>query len=104
MARRSFIQIDGVLYEKGVDVMPDDGGNNGPVVLPDLPDFVSPIDGSVVSGRKGMRDHCARHGVVPTADLAGLPPKPSVMPYELPKSERQETREFIAHQLDRRRK
>lgn len=102
--RKSFIQIEGKLYEKGVDIIPDAGGSNGPVVLPDLPDFVSPIDGRLVSGRKGMRDHCARHNVVPTADLAGLPPKPAVMPYELPASERQATKEFIAHQLDQRRR
>jgi hypothetical protein len=44
--------------------------------MPDLPDFVSPIDGKVYSGRAGMRDHCARHSVVPTADLKGLPVGP----------------------------
>ena len=44
-------------------------------IMPDLPDFVSPIDGKLYSGRAGMREHCQRHNVVPTADLAGLPPK-----------------------------
>lgn len=104
MSRRSWIYIDGVAYEKGVDIIPDISGGNGPVVLPDLPDFVSPIDGRVVNGRKGLRDHCARHNVVPTADLAGLPPKPSVMPYELPKEERQATKEFISHLIDKHRR
>lgn len=42
------------------------------MVIGDIPDFVSPIDGSVVRGRAGLRDHCARHDVVPTAELAGL--------------------------------
>jgi len=51
--------------------------SKGPAILADLPDFRSPIDGSVVSGRAGMRDHCARHNVVPTADLAGLPMMPA---------------------------
>ena len=46
----------------------------GVTILPDLPDFVSPIDGKHYSGRAGMRDHCSRHNVVPVADLKGLPP------------------------------
>jgi hypothetical protein len=45
----------------------------GITVLPDLPDFVSPVDGKYYSGRAGMREHCARNNVVPTADLKGLP-------------------------------
>ena len=42
-------------------------------IIPDLPDFVSPIDGKMYSGRAGMRDHCARHNVIPNAELKGLP-------------------------------
>jgi hypothetical protein len=69
-------------------VYPSDGGPSyykgsdepeykryGPVVIPDAPDFVSPIDGTVVRGRAGIRDHCVRHNVVPTLDLKGLPTK-----------------------------
>jgi hypothetical protein len=73
MARRSFVQIDGKLYERGVDVIPEQVSATGAAIIPDLPDFVSPIDGKVYSGRAGMRNHCARHDVVPTADLKGLP-------------------------------
>ena len=72
MPRRSWVQIDGKLYERGVDVIPEQGPK-GPAILGDLPDFVSPIDGTVVSGRAGMREHCRKHDVVPTADLKGLP-------------------------------
>jgi hypothetical protein len=79
MARRSFVQIGGKLYERGVDTIPelDSGrgglGNGSYAVMGDLPDFVSPIDGSVVRGRAGLREHCRRHDVVPTQDLKGLP-------------------------------
>lgn len=79
MARKSYVQIDGVLYEKGTE--PRRSGMCSAAVLGDLPDFVSPIDGKIVRGRAGLRDHCARHDVVPTADLAGLPNKrPFVAP------------------------
>ena len=58
-------------YYKGSDQ--PEHVKHGPVIIPDLPDFVSPIDHTVVRGRSGLRDHCARHNVVPTRDLAGLP-------------------------------
>lgn len=67
-------------------VFPSDGGEpylkgsveharrgNGVVFLPDLPDFVSPIDGKSYSGRAGLREHCKRHDVIPNEDLKGLP-------------------------------
>ena len=74
MARKSYIQINGVLYDKS-ELHSDDAGAVGrhATVMGDIPDFVSPIDGTVVSGRAGLREHCRRHDVVPTAELKGLP-------------------------------
>ena len=84
--KRSYVQINGILYEKGTEPSVDLG--RGPAIQGDYPDFVSPIDGSVVRGRAGIRDHCARHNVVPTRDLDGLPHRaPEV---RLSKSERTE--------------
>ena len=95
MPRRSFIQLGGKLYERGVDVIPEQGPK-GPTILGDLPDFISPIDGTVVSGRAGMREHCRKHDVVPTADLKGLPHRrPDTAP------DRMAIRELIAKQLHR---
>ena len=75
MSRETWVYPDdGPPYRKGE--RPYRGGN-GVVILPDLPDFQSPIDGKVYSGRAGLREHCARHNVVPTADLKGLPPMPA---------------------------
>ena len=74
MTRKSYVQIDGVLYEKGTEPNRHETRRSA-AVYGDLPDFTSPIDKTVVSGRAGIRDHCARHNVVPTADLAGLPAK-----------------------------
>lgn len=65
-------------------------------IMPDLPDFVSPIDGKRYSGRTGLREHCAKHNVVPTADLAGLPPKPSYHVPERSKREIAASKEQIA--------
>lgn len=38
-------------------------------VYGDLPDFVSPIDGKTVHGRRGMREQFARHGVTHASDF-----------------------------------
>lgn len=73
MTRRSYVQIDGVLYEKGTEPHRTAMAGSGPTIMPDLPDFVSPIDGRSYSGRAGMREHCSRHNVVPNAELKGLP-------------------------------
>jgi hypothetical protein len=54
MARKSYVQVDGVLYEKGTEPVSQSGA---PVILGDLPDFISPIDGTIVRGRPGMREH-----------------------------------------------
>lgn len=39
------------------------------MVMPDIPDFVSPIDGRVVHGRKGLREHNKEHNVTNVADF-----------------------------------
>jgi hypothetical protein len=70
--RRSWVYIDGVAYEKGTEPNQSSVGT-GPAIVPDSPDFISPIDRTVVRGRAGIRDHCARHNVVQTAELKGLP-------------------------------
>jgi hypothetical protein len=68
-------------------------------VMSDLPDFVSPIDGRVYHGRTGMRDHNARHDVVPTADLKGLPTKIPVD--QQSKDYKQARKERIIHEVNR---
>ena len=53
---------------------PKSSGPGSPAILGDLPDFVSPIDQKVYSGRAGLREHCRIHDVVPNEELKGLPP------------------------------
>lgn len=61
-------------------------------IMPDLPDFQSPIDQKWYSGRAGMREHNLRHNVVPTADLAGLPTtKPAYNPTSRERAERKQS-------------
>ena len=39
------------------------------LIMGDLPDFVSPIDGTVVHGRAGLRAHDKHHNVTNPADF-----------------------------------
>src|SRR5262245_44487864 len=82
MPRKSYVQIDGVLYEKGSEPERQTKKNYGPAIIGDVPEFVSIIDGTIVRGRAGIRDQCARHNVVPTADLKGLPERPQEVKLE----------------------
>ena len=93
MSRKSYIQINGKLYDK--DALRTEDSPRSAAILGDAPEFISPIDGTVVSGRAGLRDHCARHNVVPTADLAGLPTKPMVNT-NFDSRYREETKQTIA--------
>ena len=57
--RRSYVQIDGVLYEKGTEPHVD-----APFVLGDIPAYKSMADGTMVEGRAQHREHLRRHGCV----------------------------------------
>lgn len=46
-----------------------EGMSFGLVIMPDIPDFVSPVDGSVVHGRRGLREHNKRNNVTNAADF-----------------------------------
>jgi hypothetical protein len=74
------------------------------MIAPDLPDFVSPIDGTTVRGRAGMREHCKKHDVVPTSDLAGLPTLPLVSEWKHTPREREEIRQTLSREIDNARR
>lgn len=76
----------------------------GFVILPDLPDFVSPIDQKRYSGRAGLREHCKRHDVVPNADLKGLPMLTAQSDQRTPEQRRasmEHRKQTIIHEVNR---
>lgn len=103
MTRATYVIRDGKLIEKHL-AQPlghiGGGSSNSPAVLGDIDDFRSPIDGSIVRGRAGIREHCKRHDVVPTAELKGLP---TSLSFDVNSREQREARrENIARQLYRK--
>lgn len=64
MARKRYRQIDGVLVE-----ITDDNVSRGVLIIPDLPDFRSPVDGTTITGRASLREHNKRNNVTFAADF-----------------------------------
>lgn len=99
MARQSWIYTkEGVALLKGspeCDEYLARRDTKHPAVFGDEPDFVSPIDGRVYSGKAGMREHNARHDVVNNRDLKGLPVGFAGRAPEPSPSERREMRRAI---------
>lgn len=58
MTRRSYVQINGVLYERGTEPQPE-----GPMVMPDIAPYRSMIDGSEITSRSRHREHLREHGM-----------------------------------------
>jgi hypothetical protein len=53
------------------EILPYDDTNAGHFVFGDVPEFVSPLDGTRIQGRKQYEEHCRKHNVVPTEALKG---------------------------------
>lgn len=49
-------------------------------VVPDIKPYVSPLDGSVVGGRRQHRDHMRAHGVVEVGTEKPKPNRPKPLP------------------------
>ena len=57
--KRSWVQIDGVLYEKGTEPRAA-----GTMVMPDIAPYKSMITGEMITSRSQHREHLQQHGCV----------------------------------------
>ena len=65
--RRSYVQIDGRLYEKGVDPLPD-----RVQIMPEIEPYVSQITGELITSRAKHREHLRRHGFTEVGNDSSL--------------------------------
>lgn len=71
--KRSFVQIEGVLYEKGTEPTKEPVG---PMIMPDIQPYKSMIDGSIIQSRSRHREHLRAHNCVEVGnDSSVLNPK-----------------------------
>jgi len=61
--KRSYVQINGVLYERGQEPMPD-----APLIMGDIKPYKSMIDGTMITSRSQHREHLKAHGCVEIGD------------------------------------
>ena len=91
--KRSYVQIDGVLYEKGTEPR-----SEGVMIMPDIKEYTSMIDGSRIKSRSHHREHLNMHGC---QELGNEPLKYLDKPYEgIPDASPQKRKELIRSQID----
>ena len=98
MARRRF-RYNPDLKEMVEVIYADEGSSDFPMVQGDIPAFVSPLDGTVVEGKRAYYEHMRKHNVVPFEagdEKKNQPPKPGSTPRG-----RQALREHIWENVDR---
>ncbi len=57
--KRSYVQIDGKLYKKGSEPLPDRH-----YVMGDIQPYRSTVTGEMVTSRSAHRNHLRRHGLI----------------------------------------
>jgi len=89
MTTRKFVQIGGVLYERGHEPEPDK-----PLIMPDIKPYKSMITGEMITSRSQHREHLRQHGCQEIGDQTHYlkPPSGDVNP--------QGRKELIRAQID----
>lgn len=103
MAKKSFVQINGQLYEKAGDNSVVIAGEKwyciaghwtpagslpaAPMVMPDIQPYTSMIDGSLITSRSRHREHLRAHGCI---EVGNEKPKPPVQEWTATKGLREE--------------
>lgn len=76
--RKSYVQVDGVLYEKGTEPVREPAG---PLIMKDIAPYRSMIDGSEITSRSKHREHLRQHRCVEVGnETRYLQPKPLQSP------------------------
>ena len=89
--RKTFVQINGVLYEKGTEPR-----SVSPMVMGDIKPYQSMIDGTWIKSRSQHREHLKAHGCVEVGNE-----KPAIYtPNNLPDVAPQHRKELIRAQVD----
>ncbi len=91
--RKTYIQIDGVLYEKGTEPTPE-----VVMVMPDIKPYKSMKTGEMITSRSKHREHLKQYGLV---ELGNEPLKWAQKgPQGIPDVNPQRRKELIRSQID----
>ena len=82
--RRSWVYIEGVAYEKGVDAIPD-----RVQIVPEIEPYRSMITGEMITSRAKHREHLRRHGMQEIGNDSSLRKPYTGMPDTAPQQRRE---------------
>ena len=88
---RSWVYIDGVAYEKGVDPLPD-----RLQIMPEIEPYQSMVTGEWIKSRAQHREHLKRHGMVEIGNDSSLTAKYKGIPDTAP----QQRKELLIAQVN----
>lgn len=88
---RSWVYVDGVAYEKGVDPMPD-----RVQIMPEIEPYRSMVTGELITSRAKHREHLRRHGMQEIGNDSSLHAKPKGIPDTAP----QQRKELLIAQVN----
>lgn len=89
--RRSYVQINGVLYERGHEPVAE-----GPMVIGDIKPYQSQVTGEMITSRSQHREHLKAHGCVEIGDQVA----PMLQQVQVDRFESQQRKELIRAQVD----
>lgn len=87
--RKRYVQINGVLYERGHEPLPE-----GVVVIPDIKPYKSMITGEMITSRSQHREHLKVHGCVEVGN------ETKYLQAKRPDFESPQRKELIRSQID----
>ena len=89
--RRTWVYIDGVAYEKGVDMIPD-----RVQIMPEIEPYRSMVTGEIITSRAKHREHLKRHGMVEVGNDSSLTKPYKGMPDTAPQQRKESLRTQVA--------
>jgi len=92
--RKSFVQINGVLYEKGTEPMRE---SRSAMIMGDIKPYQSMIDGTTITSRSRHREHLRSHNCIEIGnETKHLQPKPLQSPPGLKEAILQATEQVMS--------
>ena len=90
--RRTWVQINGVLYEKGTEPEPGKAGFN---IMPDIQPYQSMVTGEIITSRSKHRQHLKEHNMVEVGNDSCL-----AKAHKFPDAAPEQRKELLRHHVN----
>lgn len=90
--RKTYIQVDGVLYEKGTEPVQE---RAAPDIMPDIKPYQSTITGEIITSRSKHRQHLKDHNMMEIGNDSSL-----TKPHRIPDTNPEQRKELLRYQVN----